>query len=78
MDLTQQQVDAVKQGEPVRLLPPEVGAECVVVLAGIYERTQSLLEESLDCSQIGQLVDQTMGEYDEHDPLLDSYQKYRS
>lgn len=38
MNLTQEQVDALKEGSAVTLLPPEVGQECVLVLADTYLR----------------------------------------
>jgi hypothetical protein len=37
-----------------------------------------LLTEALTMAQVGDLVEQTMREYDEGDPTLESYQRYRS
>jgi hypothetical protein len=43
MDLTEAQLQAVKLGEPVRVLAPEVGSECVVVRADVFDRLRNLL-----------------------------------
>jgi hypothetical protein len=43
MDLSGAQIEAVKQGEPVRVEVPEVGAECFVVRADVFERIKSLV-----------------------------------
>jgi hypothetical protein len=48
MTLTSEQAIAVKQGEPVRLQPPEVGAPCVLLRADIYDRVQLLLDSESD------------------------------
>jgi hypothetical protein len=38
MNLTPEQMAAVKQGEPVRLMAPEINAEVIVLRADLYER----------------------------------------
>jgi hypothetical protein len=38
MELTAAQMEAVKQGEPVRLMSAEIRAEVVVLRADLYER----------------------------------------
>ena len=38
MTLTSEQVDALKEGRPVRCLLPEAGAECVILLADVFQR----------------------------------------
>lgn len=43
MDLTESQLQAVKLGEPVRVLAPEVGSECVVVRADVFDRLKNIL-----------------------------------
>jgi hypothetical protein len=77
MTLTAEQVAALKHGEPVRLRPPELGAECVVLRADVYERIQTALDDSLSAEQVGVLVERVMRDEDQGDPLLDSYQQYR-
>jgi hypothetical protein len=75
--LTSDQWQAVQQGQAVRISSPDAGAECVVVRADVYERVSAILDDSLTPEQVGLLVEQTMHEEDEGDPLLDSYQCYR-
>ena len=38
MTLTVEQVDAVKEGHPVKCLLPEAGAECVILRADVFEQ----------------------------------------
>jgi len=75
--LTREQIEAVQQGDPVRVKAPEVGAECVLVRADVYERGRAICDDALSKEQVGALVEQHMREDDQNDPLLDSYQKYR-
>ena len=37
MTFTADQIDAIRQGEPIRLIPPEIGEECVVLRAAEFE-----------------------------------------
>ena len=34
MNLTSEQIQAIRQGEPVRVILPEIGEECVVLAGG--------------------------------------------
>lgn len=77
MTLTHQQIEAVKHGDPIRISAPEVGAECVLVRADVYDQVRAVFDENLSMDQVGTLVEQNMRDDDVHDPLLDSYQKYR-
>lgn len=71
MNLTPQDIEALRRGEAVRVAsPPEVGSDVVVIRSDVYERTRALLPDEV----VGALVDETMSEYDENDPLLRSYQ----
>jgi hypothetical protein len=47
MNLTNEQVRAIREGEPVPIVPPEVGEECVVVRRDIYEQVTHTLENDL-------------------------------
>jgi hypothetical protein len=78
MNLTAEQLRAVQLDVPVRVQAPEVGSDCVVVRADVYERVCAVLDGALDSGQVRTLVENGMREYDEADPLLDSYQKYRA
>jgi hypothetical protein len=77
MTLTTIQIEAVKQGETIRVAVPEIGAECVVLRADVYERVRAILDDGLSMDQVGALVAGAMREDDEDDPLLESYQHYR-
>lgn len=76
-ELTEQQRRDLEKKGAVHLTGSD--GEYVLMRADVYERLRSVLEDDgLDSTQVGQLVEQTMREYDEGDPLLESYQKYRS
>lgn len=45
MNLTNEQVQAIKEGVPVPLIPPGVGEECVLVRRDVYQRVSQLLED---------------------------------
>ncbi len=50
----------------------------VVLKAEVYEWLRAVVDDGLDMGQVGALVEATMSEDDAGDPLLDSYQGYRS
>ena len=73
MDLTNEQVQAIRDGEPVRFVPPEVGAECILLRVDVYEKAKGVEEDDLPTSRaIGRLVRATLDD----DPF-DDYQEYR-
>jgi hypothetical protein len=73
--LNQEELQAVQEGRPV---PVVLGStECVVVRKDVFERVQSLLDDSLDADTVGALVERNMAEDDANDPLLDAYQKFK-
>jgi hypothetical protein len=75
MDLTNDQKSAVVRGEAV---PVVVDAtQCVVVRADVFNRVRAVIDDGLTSEQVGRLIEQNMQEYDEGDPLLDSYQQCR-
>ena len=76
MTLTTEQILALKNGESVRI-DPDIGTECVLVRADVFDRVKSLLDDSISFEQVGALVHAAMKDEDLDDPLLDSYQKYR-
>ena len=77
MDLTSDQIRQIKAGSTVRVSPPEVGADCVVLRADVFQRVQSILNDDFSAADIGQLIARNMSEDDVDDPLLESYQHYR-
>jgi hypothetical protein len=76
IELTEEQRQNVLQGNPVRVTAPELGTDCVVLRADVYERLRSVLgdDNGLDMRTVARLIEQNMREDDENDPLLDSYQ----
>jgi hypothetical protein len=48
IELTDEQASVLKQGHPVRMFVPKLGADVVVVLAVQRESTESVLQETLD------------------------------
>lgn len=77
LSLTVEQLQAVKEGAAVRLPVPQLALECVVVRSDIYARVQSGVEDDVPENAAAALVESSMREYDDYDPLLESYQKYR-
>lgn len=75
IELTEEQRHAVQEGKPVRVAAPEVGADCVILRADVYERLQTLLaDEGPDLRTVAMLIEHNMREDDANDPLLDRYQ----
>ena len=78
MNLTSEQIQAVIGGEPVPIIPPEVGQECVMLRRDVYEQLcDALSAGDFDPARFYPLVGQLMAEDDAHDPALESYQKYK-
>jgi hypothetical protein len=79
MQLTQEQLQAVRSGEPITVSDPEIGPECVLVRADVFSRVKDLLYDDADFSprEGYPLVDRVMAEDDADDPALESYQSYR-
>jgi hypothetical protein len=48
MNLTAEQVVAVQDGQPVSVVPPEVGAECVLLRADVYARLKHLIYDDAE------------------------------
>ena len=80
IELTEEQRRALRtDGEtPLRVVDPETSTAYVLIRADLYERMRAVLDDGLDMEQTTALVDKTMREYDANDPLLESYQKFRS
>ena len=78
MDLTSKQRQALEQGEAVPVTVEQT--ECILLRRDIYERVKKVVQcddREFDPREAYPLVNEVMREDDEHDPLLDSYQKYR-
>jgi hypothetical protein len=73
MTLTSEQILAVREGEPVSLVLPEVGEACVLLRQDVYEQAKRSAEADLPSSLgISRLMAEVAGEDD-----LDSYQRYK-
>ncbi len=78
MTLTSEQVEAVIGGEPVRIMPPEVGQECVMLRRDVYEGLRDAsIASDFDPARLYPLIGQIMADDDANDPSLESYQKYK-
>jgi hypothetical protein len=77
IELTKEQQQHVLQGNPVRVSMPELGTDCVVLRADVYERLRSVIEEDgkPDMRTVAILIEHNMREDDANDPLLESYQE---
>jgi hypothetical protein len=68
MNLTSEQVQALREGEPVPVVPPEIGEECVLLRRDAYDRVREAVEDDLPTSKaIAHLVRATL----EDDPFDD-------
>jgi hypothetical protein len=73
MNLTSDQVRAVRDGDAVPIVSPEIGEDCVLIRRDVYERLREVVEDDLPTSRaIAGLVRATL----EDDPF-DDYQEYR-
>ncbi|NLX95998.1 MAG: hypothetical protein GXY83_07465 [Rhodopirellula sp.] len=73
MDLTSEQVQAIRNGESVPVVPPEVGEECILVRRDAFERAKHGVEDDLP----GALAISRMMEAVAEDEDLDFYQQYK-
>lgn len=79
IELTEAMSKALNEqgGQPLRLVDPHSGTPYLLVRADLFERMQDG-EDEFDEIDVGKLIAEAMREDDENDPLLESYQKYRS
>ena len=75
MQLTAEQIKAVRSGSPVQVDDPEVGEPCIVMRADRFAATCMVTEEPLSNLEVGELIERTMREYDADDPSLVLYQE---
>ena len=74
MTLTIEQIQAIRKGEPVRLVLPEVGEECVVVRAAEYA-DRSHPSAGLDPRQAYAAIDEAWRD-DWNAPGMEEYDRY--
>lgn len=74
MELTNEQVQAVRDGQPVPVVPPEVGEACVLVRKDVYEQVQR--SASGDDLPSSLAISRMMAEATD-DEGLEYYQQYK-
>ncbi len=74
IELNETQCRSLQQGEMVRVSVPEVGAECVVLRADVFDRQQMEFDDDPSMRAVAALIEKNMREDDADDPLLESYQ----
>ncbi len=74
MNFTSEQIQAIRQGEPVRVVLPEIGEECVVVRAADFEIVARSLE-GLDPRQAYAAIDEAWKD-DWESPGMEDYDHY--
>jgi hypothetical protein len=73
MNLTHEQIQAIRRGTPVPVVPPEVGEECILLRRDVYEKERRTDEDDLPSSRaISGLIRAVSPDED-----LDSYQQYK-
>ena len=80
IELTLEQAQAIEKASPEPLIvrDPRTNAFYVLLSRETYERIRAVFDDgSLDSHQVAALIEKNMQEYDQDDPLLESYQKYR-
>jgi hypothetical protein len=55
MDLTHEQIQAIKEGVPVPVLPPEVGEKCVLLREDVYSRLSGVLYAGASDEELARL-----------------------
>jgi hypothetical protein len=77
IELTEKQRQELGGPEPTRVIDPNTSERYVLVREALYERMRSIFDESSETIEVGKLIEETMREYDQDDPLLESYERYR-
>jgi hypothetical protein len=73
VQLSPEQLESAKQGQPVRLHSDEV--DFVVLRADVYERLRALLDKDFAPTDAYPAIDRAFAE-DWNDPKMDDYDRY--
>jgi hypothetical protein len=65
VNLTSEQIRAIRDGEAVSIFLPEVGEECVIVRRDVFERLKQAMEDDLPTSRS---ISRMIEEIDPTDP----------
>ena len=76
MTLTAQQVAEVQQGKPVRLSDPQLGVDCIIVRADVFQ-SLSYDDSELTNNERGYLLREFGARAGWDDPELDVYEEFR-
>jgi hypothetical protein len=74
MNFTFEQIQAIRQGEPVRLVLPEVGEECIVLRAADFEEI-ARVSEGVDPKLAYPAIDEAWKD-DWQSPGMEDYDHY--
>jgi hypothetical protein len=77
MTLTAIDIEAARNGQPVRFTDPASETDFVLIRADVYDKVRAVLDDGLDESQVARLIEENMRQYDDDDPLLATYQDRR-
>jgi hypothetical protein len=77
--LTNEQREALRQGEALRVTDPETQLECIVVRADVYDRVRGLVVDDGQLTEEERLalIRAAGARADWDDPELDVYEEYR-
>src|SRR5262249_53209324 len=64
-------------GEPLQVVDPRTKQTYILLRTKVYEQLMEIFQNDLEGIDVGKLIAETMREYDENDPLLEGYQKYK-
>lgn len=69
MELTTQQLEAIKEGEPVRARAPEIETDCIVLRADLFERVRHLFVDDWSDDELLAISARTMESADLGEPI---------
>ena len=76
MDLTHEQVQAIKEGVPVPVIPPEVGERCVLLREDVYSRISRVLAPDVSDEELARLGWEAGKSIGWDTPEMDEYNDY--
>ena len=82
IEMTEPQRQALDENpnEPIEVVDPRTRQTYVLLRSDVYERIKAIVGDDDDVAgvDVGRLIADAMREDDENDPLLESYQRYKS
>lgn len=68
MTLTVEQIESLKRGEPVRLMPPELGENVVVVREAVFHELQGSSDEEAEKASWAKLGEEAAAAWAKDNP----------